>query len=285
MVIREVGIISNFHSKTHLYYREDILQIVRCLFCGFCHNMLNSVEKSRIIFIEFCLCKCVEEERMNLEQMKSYLEGTYEIREERETANAKQLKLENGVVINVFNNGNYNVQGKNNVEVKNYIESRMEDKRETHRNKKVFIVYGHDENARNELESILRRWGLEPVILDTMASGGKTIIEKLESQMPEIGYGIVLATADDEGYKKGAENEKMFRCRQNVVLELGMLLSKLGRDRIAILLQRPEKTERPSDIQGLLYIPFEDKLQPEASKVLAREVEHKLGIVIPASKL
>lgn len=127
--------------------------------------------------------------------------------------------------------------------------------------------------------------GIRAYILDKKASGGKTIIEKLESQMPEIGYGIILATADDEGYRKDAPNEKMFRCRQNVVLELGMLLSKLGRERIAILLQHPNETERPSDIQGLLYIPFEDKLEPDASKLLAREIEDKLDIVIPASKL
>lgn len=222
---------------------------------------------------------------MNLETMKQYLEGVYSIREEKETGNAEQIKLENGAVVNIFRNGNYNVQGKNSIEVKEHIERCMGEGRKVDKNKKVFIVYGHDEKVRNELENILRRWGLEPVILDKMASGGKTIIEKLESQMPEIGYGIVLATADDEGYRKDAPNEKMFRCRQNVVLELGMLLAKLGRDRIAILLQHPKETERPSDIQGLLYIPFEDKLEPEASKLLAREIEDKLKVTIPASKL
>lgn len=220
---------------------------------------------------------------MTLETMKKYVEGFYGIKEEKTTANAEQLKLENGAVVNIFKNGNYNVQGKNSTEVKAHIEKCIGDK--VSRNKKVFIVYGHDEKARTELENILRRWGLEPVILDKMASGGKTIIEKLESQMPEIGYGVVLATADDEGYRKNAPNEKMFRCRQNVVLELGMLLAKLGRDKIAILLQHPKETERPSDIQGLLYIPFEDKLEPEASKLLAREIEEKLKITIPASKL
>jgi predicted nucleotide-binding protein len=222
---------------------------------------------------------------MNLETIVSYLEGIYVIREQKEIANGDQIKLENGAVINVFKNGNYNVQGKNNAEVKAHLDRCTGAGGKVSKNKKVFIVYGHDEKARTELENILRRWGLEPVILDKLASGGKTIIEKLESQMPEIGYGIVLATADDEGYKKGAPNEKMYRCRQNVVLELGMLLAKLGRDKIAILLQHPKETERPSDIQGLLYIPFEDKLEPEASTLLAREIEDKLKITISASKL
>lgn len=222
---------------------------------------------------------------MNMEIMRNYVTGIYEIEEEKEISNGKQLKLKNGAFINVFNTGKYNVQGKNNIEVKEHLERCIGAGEKVDKNKKVFIVYGHDEKARTELENILRRWGLEPVILDKLASGGKTIIEKLENQMPEIGYGIVLATADDEGYRKGAPNEKMYRCRQNVVLELGMLLAKLSREKVAILLQHPNETERPSDIQGLLYIPFEDKLEPEASKQLAREIEEKLGITIPASKL
>lgn len=222
---------------------------------------------------------------MNLETMKRCLEGVYSIHEQKEIANGTQIKLENGAIINVFNTGKYNVQGKNPEEVREHIEKCEREGNKVNKNKKVFIVYGHDEKSRTELENILRRWGLEPIILDKMASSGKTIIEKLESQMPEIGYGIVLATADDEGYRKDAPNEKMYRCRQNVVLELGMLLAKLGRDRIAILLQRPKETERPSDIQGLLYIPFEDKLEPEASKLLAREIEDKFKITIPASRL
>jgi predicted nucleotide-binding protein len=38
-------------------------------------------------------------------------------------------------------------------------------------------MYGHDGQARNDLEMILRRWDLEPLILDQLASEGQTIIE------------------------------------------------------------------------------------------------------------
>jgi predicted nucleotide-binding protein len=44
----------------------------------------------------------------------------------------------------------------------------------------VFVVYGHTEKAKTELEAMLRRWGLEPLILDQLTSGGATIIEKLQ---------------------------------------------------------------------------------------------------------
>ena len=78
---------------------------------------------------------------------------------------------------------------------------------------------------------------LEPVILDELPSKGQTIIEKLEGYTEDIGFGVVLATPDDLGYRKDHENEKAYRARQNVVLELGMLLVKLGRPRVAILVE------------------------------------------------
>jgi predicted nucleotide-binding protein len=51
-----------------------------------------------------------------------------------------------------------------------------------------------------------------------------------------------------------------------------MLLSLLGRKRVAILLKQQENMERPSDIQGLIYIPFKDNLQKEAGTLLAKEM-------------
>ena len=39
------------------------------------------------------------------------------------------------------------------------------------------------------------------------------------------------------------------------ILELGMLLAKIGRSKVAILLSQADKMERPSDIDGLIYIP------------------------------
>lgn len=44
--------------------------------------------------------------------------------------------------------------------------------------RKVFVVYGHDMNARTQLEAMLRRWDMEPLIIDQLVSFGYTIIEK-----------------------------------------------------------------------------------------------------------
>lgn len=150
--------------------------------------------------------------------------------------------------------------------------------------KKVFVVYGHDKPSRTQLDAMLRRWGLEPVILDELPSKGQTIIEKLEDYTEDVGFGVVLATPDDFGYPKDHEDQKAYRARQNVVLELGMLLVKLGRPKVAILLGSQVDMERPSDIQGLIYIPFKEDLQKEAGPLLAKEMAEQ-GYAIDVKKL
>ena len=82
----------------------------------------------------------------------------------------------------------------------------------------------------------------------------------------------MLATPDDEAFPKGKPDEIKFRVRQNVVLELGLLLAHLGRSKVAILLKDQEIMERPSDIQGLIYIPFKTDLAREAGLLLAKEM-------------
>lgn len=72
-------------------------------------------------------------------------------------------------------------------------------------------------------------------------------------------------------YIENDENKKKYRVRQNVILELGMFLAKLGRDKVAILLKSYENFEKPSDIDGLIYIPFTNKVD-EVTVNLVKEL-------------
>ena len=83
------------------------------------------------------------------------------------------------------------------------------------------------------------------------ASGGKTIIEKLE-HFTDVGFGIVLYTPDDEG---SAKSEKKYqpRARQNVVFEHGLLIGKLGREKVFPLVT-DHSVELPGDISGMVYL-------------------------------
>jgi predicted nucleotide-binding protein len=136
-------------------------------------------------------------------------------------------------------------------------------------NNKVFIVYGHDIEAREKLELLLRRMKLEPVILQNLPIAGDTIIEKLEANI-DVRYACVLLTPDDEGHPAGEPKEKKLRARQNVILELGMFLVRLGRKRVAIL--HKGNLELPSDISGLIYIKF-NKHVDEVKERLGAELQ------------
>ena len=217
---------------------------------------------------------------MNVDQVKEVLGAKgFVLDEEKKIQYGVQLKFTNGSLVSVFDKGTVSPQGKD-VELVNQLLGLAPGRqaapaavaKKVASNNKVFVVYGHEEQARARLDAMLRRWGLEPLILDQLPSEGQTIIEKLEKYACEAQFGVVLATPDDIGYRANHSDEQAYRARQNVVLELGMLLSKLGRSRVAILLQQQENMERPSDIQGLIYIPFKDNLEKDAGLLLAKEM-------------
>ena len=209
---------------------------------------------------------------MTIDEIKKVVENNgIKISEEKRSGNnlATVLKLSNGCLINIWDSGKVSYHGKNIDSVK----ALFLNGENASNNNKVFVVYGHDYIARTQLEAMLRRWDLQPLILDQLVSSGQTVIEKLEEYTSQVNFGIVLATPDDMGYAKESEDKKKYRVRQNVVLELGMLLSKLGRKRVAILLSQAEVMESPSDIEGLIYIPFKDNVE-EAKLSLAKEMQN-----------
>lgn len=134
---------------------------------------------------------------------------------------------------------------------------------------RVFIVYGHDTGARDQLEIILLRLKLDPIVLANVPSGGATLIEKLE-ELTDADFACVLLTPDDQGHSVKEPNEIKFRARQNVVLELGMVLAKLGRARVVILI-KGDDLEKPSDISGLIYLHFKEHID-EVKPRLAAEL-------------
>ena len=151
--------------------------------------------------------------------------------------------------------------------------------------KQIFIVHGHDAEARDQLELALRRLGLEPFILMNTSGGGKTIIEALEGQIGRdysSAFGIVLMTPDDFGYSKkdGAEKAEP-RARQNVILEAGMLLSSLTRTRMAIVVKG--HLEMPSDLQGVIHLGYNEHIKEIIPKLCQRLKE--VGFYLETNKI
>jgi predicted nucleotide-binding protein len=135
-------------------------------------------------------------------------------------------------------------------------------------NTRVFIVHGHDHSRMQALARFLERLGLEAIILHEQASQGFTVLEKLESH-GNAAFAVILLTPDDVGNTVKDQSNLQPRARQNVVLELGYFIAKLGRRRTCALVVKG--LEIPSDYSGVVYITIDDA---EAWKFhLARELK------------
>ena len=133
---------------------------------------------------------------------------------------------------------------------KTYIKSKgsTETMLKTQFSRKVFIVHGHDDGARETVARFLERIGLEAIILHEQANQGRTIIEKVVAHS-DVGFAVVLLTPDDEGCVKGGTPEP--RARQNVLLELGYFIGRLGREKVCAL--KRGALEIPSDFAGVVW--------------------------------
>ena len=211
---------------------------------------------------------------MKPEELKAFLAGKGIRCEEKPVQHGVQFRCGDGEVFTCYHTGKVVVGGKR-TELSAVVESMSKSGTPEFSGvapkaqAEIFIVYGHDTAARDELELMLRRMGLTPVILANLPAADDTIIEKLEDYIGQHGkaaYACVLVTPDDEGYEVGQADKKKYRARQNVVLELGMVLARLGRKRVAIL--QKKTVEQPSDIHGLIYIPFDEKVEEIKLKLM-----------------
>ena len=125
-------------------------------------------------------------------------------------------------------------------------------KGEPTRVRKVFIVHGHDDGARETVRRFVEKAGFEAIILHEQANQGRTIIEKFVAHS-DVGFAVVLLTPDDEGCERNGKPRP--RARQNVVLELGYFVGRLGRERVLALLKGD--VEIPSDFTGVVYEPLD----------------------------
>lgn len=180
------------------------------------------------------------------------------------------------------------------------------------KNKSVFIVHGRETKTAEELKRMLIGLGLKPVILHEQPSGSRTVIEKLE-KYSNVDYAFVILTPDDVGYcQKDAEhlfatlkkkhpvlsdipsfmnsthsgfvfdNFVEFvallkeRARQNVVLELGYFMARLGRKRVCCLFKG--EVDIPSDVRGVVYVPFKNSVKEAKDAILTELMGAKFEI-------
>ncbi|MDI9312486.1 MAG: nucleotide-binding protein [Limnohabitans sp.] len=115
----------------------------------------------------------------------------------------------------------------------------------TNSNKTAFIIHGHDNELKTEVQLLLKRAGVSSIVLHEQPDKGRTIIDKLVGETQIAGYAIALLTPDD------LTRDGNTRARQNVILEIGYFLGLLGKERLRMIVKG--QVEIPSDLQGILY--------------------------------
>lgn len=145
-------------------------------------------------------------------------------------------------------------------------------------NKQVFIVHGHNETIKLNVARTLEKLDLIPIILHEQPNEGRTIIEKFEKHS-NVGFAVVLLTDDDEGKSK-TTMELQLRARQNVILELGYFIGKLGRDKVVPLYMKD--VELPSDLYGLVYVPIDST---DSWKLALIKELRAAGYMVDANKI
>jgi len=129
--------------------------------------------------------------------------------------------------------------------------------------KEVFIVHGHNETVKAQLKSLLSALGLQPIILSEQTHRSRTIIEELEYCATTCSFAVVLMTPDDVAGDD--EFKSLRRARQNVIMELGWFMGRLGRENVIVISQG--EIELPSDVHGILYLPFTTDIHEVSAEI------------------
>lgn len=119
---------------------------------------------------------------------------------------------------------------------------------------RVFVVHGRNEAARKAVVSFLESIGLVGIVLHDQPNMGRHLLTKFIQEAELTTFAVVLMTDDDMGSVKGGTPAP--RARQNVILELGYFLSRLGQAKVCALIT--PGLETPSDFDGIGYIRMDD---------------------------
>jgi len=135
---------------------------------------------------------------------------------------------------------------------------------------RIFIVHGADPDALDQLRLVLYTLGLEPLVQKNVDGRGMNLFQALMSNISsESDFAIVLLTPDDYGYRREqTETDRQPRARQNVILEAGMALARLGPERVAII--KKGTLELPSDLEGIIRLEFNTNVKEIAAKIAQR---------------
>jgi hypothetical protein len=143
--------------------------------------------------------------------------------------------------------------------------SELREHEEISKPERVFISHGSSNDWREVQDYIEKDLQIMTLELAQEPNRGRTILQKLDEESNRCSYAVIVMTGDDN---VGREKP---RARENVMHEIGYFQGKYGLRGICLLYE--EGTSIPSNIHGLVYIPFPQGLVRAAFGALARELK------------
>lgn len=130
---------------------------------------------------------------------------------------------------------------------------------------RVFISHGRSADWREVQPYIEKDVGIPTLELEQEPNLGRTIIEKLLDNATNCSSAVIVMTGDD------VANEDEARVRENVMHEIGFFQGRYGRDSVVLL--HEEGVNIPSNLSGVVYIPFPKDSISSGFHVLQRELK------------
>jgi predicted nucleotide-binding protein len=130
---------------------------------------------------------------------------------------------------------------------------------------RVFISHGQAADWREVQSYIERDIGLGTLELAQEPNLGRTVIEKLQEESGKCTSAVIVMTGDDIDASGTA------RARENVLHEIGYFQAKFGLSGVCLL--HEDGTNIPSNIYGLVYIPFTKGVISMTLGLLTRELK------------
>ncbi len=132
------------------------------------------------------------------------------------------------------------------------------------RERRVFISHGLPPDWLEVQGFIEKDLGISTLELAQEPNRGRTVLQKLAEESNRCIYAVVVMTGDDK-IEDGA-----LRARENVMHEIGYFQGKFGLANVCLL--HEEGVNIPSNIHGLVYIPFPKGIVSAAFGALRREL-------------
>lgn len=127
----------------------------------------------------------------------------------------------------------------------------------------IILLHSEPSPVVDAVLELLQQNFLQPIVLKEYSLAGQTLIEQIQDD-PRIHYAIAVLTPESH-----SSIPSLHRADQNLILELGIFIGKLGREKVSAVIA--PNLDLPTDFHDFQYIEFNDEMSWK--KLLCKELQ------------